>query len=159
MKKCVGWLCQQSLLASPSWPESAASRESQINMSASKRKGWKHLPSGLLVPQPASNFGSYGYSEMDKRSKCDAQIVVRAAVKIHFIRDIEAQAQGTEPTLKSGTGTKHAAQGRAAKIIHAADKRGKGRGPLVEHEVDETTFQRDEGSDTVMATEINFRPK
>ena len=34
-------------------------------------------------------------SEMDERSKREPQIAVRAAIKIHFIRDIETQAEGT----------------------------------------------------------------
>ena len=74
-------------------------------------KGREHfLFWSVSAPSPALILLGRRCSEMDERSKCDPQIVVRAAVKIHFIRDIEAQAHRTKPALESAPGTEHPAQ-------------------------------------------------
>ncbi len=46
-------------------------------------------------PQPMLIFFARSCSETDERPKREPQVAVCAVAKIHFIRDVEAQAHGT----------------------------------------------------------------
>jgi len=68
-------------------------------------------------------------SEPNIRAKRDAQLVVRAAVEINIIADVQAQADRTKMTFKAAARIQHAVDVCGAQGFDGALEGIEGRGP------------------------------
>lgn len=60
--------------------------------------------------------------EPDIRTECRAKVVVRAVVKIHFIADVQAQANRAYVAFQAATGIKSPHHVVITEVLHAADE-------------------------------------
>jgi hypothetical protein len=96
--------------------------------------------------------------EAKNRAKGDAQVVVRAVIKIHFIPDIEANADRSKMSLQPTAWVENPTYVIGAQAIDAADESSDRGGSAIEPKINEAAFEGDEGLNRV-TTDVQSRPE
>jgi len=87
---------------------------------------------------------------MNERTKRDSQVVVRAAIEIHFVADIESQANRPEAPLESAAWVEDTTHIFGAQILYRTGKRIEGRGSRVKTRIEDASFYRNKCPNRVM---------
>jgi hypothetical protein len=89
--------------------------------------------------------------ETNHRAEGNAQIIVRAVVEINFIAYVKAQADRSKMALQAAAGIKNSVHVTGAQSVDATEKSPESGGSAIDTEIDEATFECDEGLDAVVA--------
>lgn len=80
-------------------------------------------------------------SESEKRAEGDAQVIVRALIKIDLISSFETEAHRAKRGLNSGPGVKRRVQARGTQVEERADDVDVGQQAGTKPEVHESSFE------------------